>query len=183
MHIAFNALDNALNDLDEYLGSIDRGIDEWSNPLDGQDRSPPQAPKSPVESFGKRFEDVFQHLKDHEPIKGTNTYSTETSTTTHITRNADGSVHEETTTTERLPDGTTRTTKLLKTPQSETRTETIVNKPFVKERFRAPPRPEEPTVPANGSKTMVPSVAADNVDNKGKEDRRDNRAWWFWSRK
>jgi len=181
--IAFNALDNALNDLDEYLDSIDQGIDEWGKGIDSQDRSPRHPPKSPFESFGKRFEDAFQHLKDHEPAKDINTYSTETSTTTHITRNADGSVHEETTTTERLPDGSTKTTKLVKTPQGETRTETIVNKPFIKERFRALPRPEESTVSANGAETMVPSVAAGNVDNKGNADRRDNRAWWFWSRK
>jgi hypothetical protein len=62
-------------------------------------------------------------------------------------RAADGTVHEETTTTEHLPDRTTKTTK----PEGETRTETIVNKPIFKEPFHALAQGEEAASAGNRS--------------------------------
>jgi hypothetical protein len=165
------------------LGSIDREINEWNKTLNGDWPSPPQPAKPTFKTFGKAFEDRFQDLKGQEDQE-TKSYSTETSTTTHITRAADGSVHEETTTTERLPDGTTKTTKLVKTPEGETRTETIVNKPVIKERFRELSRADNAKNGSSGAETRVTSPPAPmgGPDNKGNGDAK-NWAWWFWSRK
>jgi hypothetical protein len=119
-----------------------------------------------LNDFGKRFKERFHEHIDH-PTTETKSYS---ETTTHITRAADGTVHEETTTTERLSDGTTKTTKLVKTPEGETRTETIVNKPLFKERFHALPRGEE---------TVGSAIGLGDKHGNGN----GNKAWWFWSRK
>jgi hypothetical protein len=124
-----------------------------------------------LNDYGKRFKERFHEVKDH-PTTETKSYS---ETTTHITRTADGTVHEETTTTERLPDGTTKTTKLVKTPEGETRTETIVNKPLFKERFRALPGGEETSNSA--------SAGNGSGDKHGNGNGNGNKAWWFWSRK
>ena len=135
------------------------------------------------DEYDKRFQEQFKTAQngDHQ-LKS---YSRETSSTTHITRNADGSVHKETVTTERLPDGSTKTTRIVNSTPAfndsrESMTETTVTtRPSttpadsLEDTSRnRPPIEEKPKIEGN---KLEP-------DKKGNGDPK-NWAWWFWSRK
>jgi hypothetical protein len=141
--------------------------------------SKPEAKSGSVfNDFEKRFEERFRGAREDDTIKS---YSTETSTTTHITRNADGSVHKETVTTERMPDGSTKTTRIIDTTPAgadarQSRTETTINTtpstvPAIQEKPWPKPQIEE-----------GPKFDPESADKKGHNDPK-NWTWWFWSRK
>jgi hypothetical protein len=124
----------------------------------------------------KVFKDRFQQADT--PVKS---YSTETHTSTHIIRNSDGSVHKETITTEKLSDGSTKTTRIVNTTPAggdaqQSRTETTVNttpptvSSAVEDKAWKLPRDEDKS-------TKV------EMDEKKGNDGQKSWAWWFWSRK
>ena len=167
------------NELDRRTAEFQR---EWKNLSDDVSRTGANIPPS-FEEFEKRFQDRFRGLQggDNSQVKS---YATETSTTTQITRNADGSVHKETVTTERLADGSTKTTKVVKTTppagdSQQSRTETTINttppvNTTMQEKSWNTPRSEETQI------EMKKSTNSDII--KGNNDQK-SWAWWFWSRK
>ena len=117
-------------------------------------------------------------------------YSTATSTTAHMTRNADGSVHKETITTERLFDGSTKTTRIVDTTPADgnSRSETTIT--------TTPPRHPPSTSlpdsfpsshevqPGNRHYAIKSSEEPEKVVEADKNENNNlkNSAWWFWSR-
>lgn len=134
---------------------------------------------------------VDQYKSAFEGDKTSQFYSTATSTTTHVTRNADGSVHKETITTERLSDGSTKTTRIVDTTPADgnSRTETTIT--------RSPPPPPSPqtSYPAPSETEDKPwgrhresNGSSEELENGVEADKKEtnnskNSGWWFWSRK
>lgn len=155
---------------------------EWKNLTDDYSKSGLNAPSS-FEDFEKRFHDRFGSIQGGETPQ-VKSYSTETSTTTQITCNADGSVHKETVTTERLADGSTKTTRVVQTTpvggdSQQSNTETSVNttpptNTAVEEKSWDRPRIEE--------KSHIGTDKLTSSEKSGDNDQ-NGRAWWFWSKK
>lgn len=135
------------------------------------------------ELLDQRFEQNENSMKE--------SYSTRTTTTTHVTQNADGSVYKETVTTEQLPDGSTKTTRIVNTTPGEgdkpTTTETTVTTippSATKEplelsrkrysRLRMPEKPHAEEKSQFEERKEVPGKK--DVDQR-------NWTWWFWSKK
>ena len=164
------------NELDRRTAEFQR---EWKNLTDDYSKNGLNAPPS-FEEFEKRFHDRFRSLEGEETPQ-VKPYSTETSTTTQLTRNTDGSVHKETVTTERLADGSTKTTRVvISTPASgdsqQSSTETTVNTtpPVNTAVDWNRPRIEE--------KSQIEMNKSTCPEKSGYNDQK-RWAWWFWSRK
>jgi hypothetical protein len=145
----------------------------------GELAKPETKTSSFFEDFEKRFEDRFRRAREDDAVKS---YTAETSTTTHITRSADGSVHKETITTERLPDGSTKTTRIVDTTPTggdtrQSRTETTVNTtpPPIASTVHEKPWPKPQIEDA-------PKFDTESSDRRETHDPK-NWTWWFWSRK
>jgi hypothetical protein len=118
-------------------------------------------------------------------------YSTASSTTTHMTHNADGSVHKETITTERLADGSTKTTRIVDTTpadgnlRSETTITTTPPPPVPGDPYLPPPLPEAEDRPWNrgSANTLSEKLEKDVESDKKENNNSKHSAWWFWSRK
>jgi hypothetical protein len=162
------------NELDRRTAEIQR---EWKN-LTDEYSSTGENELPAFEDFEKRFEDQFKNIQADNK-----SYTRETSTTTHITRNADGSVHKETTTTEKLPDGSMKTTRIVnKTPaEGDSRTETTVKTTPATRASSEDMWRTSRSFENEDNSTSKPDADASN-DKKGNNDQR-NWAWWFWSRK
>lgn len=181
---AGTSLNVGFDDFDDGFKSLSNELDRRSAEMrrrwledTGELPKPETKSSSFFEDFEKRFEERFKRAKEDDAVKS---YSTETSMTTHITRSADGSIHKETITTEWMPDGSTKTTRIVNTTPAgsdaqQSRTETTVNTtppaaPSIQEKPWPRPRIEE-----------APKFDTESVD-KGNSDHK-NWAWWFWSRK
>lgn len=112
--------------------------------------------------------------------------STETTVTTNINRNPDGSVHKETVTTERLADGTTKTTRIVDTTPLTNNSQ----QPRQEETVGASPADDwtcPKSIPVEESwdrqQTAVQKVesSAPVPQEGGKKE--GNWTWWFWSKK
>jgi hypothetical protein len=164
------------NELDRRTADFQR---EWKNLTDDYSKSGLNAPPS-FEEFEKRFHDRFRSLEGEETPQ-VKSYSAETSTTTQLTRNTDGSVHKETVTTERLADGSTKTTRVvISTPaggdSQQSSTETTINTtpPVSTAVDWNRPRIEE--------KSQIEMNKSTGSEKSGDNDQK-RWAWWFWSRK
>ena len=121
-------------------------------------------------------------------------YTTASSTTTHMTHNPDGSVHKETITTERLADGSTKTTRIVDSTPADgnLRTETTITT------TPPPPVPGDPYLPPalakvedrpwnrrhrGGANTPSETLEKDVESDKKENNNSKHSAWWFWSRK
>jgi hypothetical protein len=144
-----------------------------------------------LEKFGNRGEGEMK------------SYSTETRTTTNITRNADGSIHKETVTTERLADGSSKMTKIVDitpaggdTHQSKTETTITTTPPTEKSPFEETKSigTKDLSTPSSlqieHSESRPEAEERTNVDrfverDKGTETGNDQRdwTWWYWSKK
>lgn len=166
------------NELDRRTADFQR---DWKNLTDDYSKSGLNPPPS-FEDFERRFQDRFRSIKGETPqVKS---YSTETSTTTQITHNADGSVHKETVTTERLVDGSMKTTRIVKTTPAggdsqQSTTETTVNttpsvNTAVEEKSWNCPRLER--------KSQLDKDKSTSSEIGRSKDQK-SWAWWFWSRK
>jgi hypothetical protein len=156
----------------------------------------------PWDDLAKHFEanlEKFGNRRDGE-IKS---YSTETWTTTNITRNADGSIHQETVTTERLADGSSKMTKIVDitpaggdTRQSKTETTITTTPPPEKIPFEDTKTmgtkdlstPSSPQIEHSESRPEVEektNVGRSVERDKGTETGNDQRdwTWWYWSKK
>jgi hypothetical protein len=126
----------------------------------------------------------------------------ETNTTTHIVRNADGSVYKETVVIEHLSDGSTKTTKIVNNEPAqgskitETRIETtppsILPKVSKSSKSSSPVQPgeearrvniEEPEVNAHRIQERVKEQTQSRDIPKGDDGKQRNWTWWFWSSK
>jgi len=132
-----------------------------------------------------------QFTNAFEGDKNTRSYSMATSTTTHVTRSADGSVHKETVTTERLPDGSTKTTRIVDTTPADgnSRTETTITttpspSPHPQTSYPALSE-EEDKAWSRSRRSIKASEESDNTTGSDKNGNNNskNNAWWFWSRK
>lgn len=180
--IGFDEISEIGNAVDE---EITRGISSWFDglgALNGKERK--LSPCVPSwEELGKDFHGRFKALESNS----SNVVSTEISTTTKITRNLDGSVYKETVTTEKLPDGTTNTTRTVDTTPADdpyqSRTERTVTTSPAKDtamRWGDSVRDECRMEDTKEVKNGMESAAA----GKTKEaSRPSDSTWWFWSRK
>lgn len=130
-------------------------------------------------------------------------YSTETRTTTNITRKADGSIHKETVTEERLPDGSSKTTRIVdftpaeggdtRQPKTET---TITTTPPTDTQTLEEPKPIASQVLSKSSPFQTAQSNSlhqgDEKSNFEKTVERDKGelakdqkdwTWWYWSKK
>jgi hypothetical protein len=163
---------------------ITRGISSWFEGLRALDDKERKS-SSPVPSWdelGKGFDERFKALEDGS----SKIISTETSTTTKITRNPDGSVYKETVTTEKLADGTTKTTRTVDTTAAndpyQSRTERTVNTSPTKDTAMrwGDSGPDGCRIEDTKEAKKVRELA----DTGKKEASRPNDStWWFWSRK
>ena len=125
-------------------------------------------------------------------------YTTETRTTTNITHNADGSIHKETVTTERLSDGSSKMTRIVDvTPaggdarQSKTET-TITTTPAMEPSKLIPTQSfdaSSKSLPAQSDSPRQLDERSTSRDTsqlgKGTETGKDQKdwTWWYWSKK
>jgi hypothetical protein len=142
-----------------------------------------------------RGKELMDQLRTNKPGNIYPTvYTTASSTTTHMTHNADGSVHKETITTERLADGSTKTTRIVDTTPADgnLRTETTITTtpppPVNVDPYSPPALPEAedtPWNPRHGGSANKPSEKQEkDVESDKKENNNSKHsAWWFWSRK
>ena len=138
------------------------------------------------DDWAKRFKDSQNQIES---------YASETRTTTNITRNPDGSVYKETVTTERLPDGTSRTTRIVDTipaahsgqqpRHEETATTTASSKSEPSpvedkmDQLRIHPVEEGDRLQPGGLPPVVQERRADSEDGK----KEGSWTWSFWSKK
>jgi len=132
----------------------------------------------------RRIHDLYKNARNNIMSE---TYSTETSTTSHISRRPDGSVYKETITKEKLADGSTKTTRVVDTTPAggdskQSRTETTVTttpptRPPPSENAWPEPLPPEKK-PTYEERNEIP----ERFSEKNNGDQR-NWTWWFWSRK
>jgi len=107
-------------------------------------------------------------------------YSRETRIETNITRNPDGSVHKETVTTEKLPDGSTKTSRIVDTtPAGEESRESATERTLTAPAANTLLRWEE-----SWSDVEKPKAVEKSSDSEKKQENSPNNwTWWFWSRK
>ena len=128
-----------------------------------------------LNQWRKRFNDSQNQIQ-----------STETTVTTNINRNPDGTVHKETVTTERLADGTSKTTRVvITTPPGnngqQSRQEETVSASPADDWTRPKSIPvEESWDQQKTAAQKVESPAPVQQEGKKKEG---NWTWWFWSKK
>jgi hypothetical protein len=136
--------------------------DEWSKRVD----------------WAKRFRDSQRQAES---------YSTETKTTTNITRNPDGSIYKETITTEHLPDGTSKTTRVVDATPAITNGQPPRDETFPSEPKTAPA--ENPWHWPKGQNGDPSSYEKQPTQIEKEQPRMEiakkegNWTWWFWSKK
>lgn len=155
----------------------------------------------PWDDFEKHFDANLEQFGNRGNGE-TKSYSMETRT--NITRNADGSIHKETVTTELLADGSSKTTKTVDitpaggdTRQAKTET-TITTTPSTETKpFDDHPNSFSASVSSNPSSlqteqldsrpqieekpTFERSVERDKSNEAGKDQ--TDWTWWYWSKK
>jgi len=135
------------------------------------------------ELLDRRFDQIENGTKE--------SYSTKTTSTTHVTQNADGSVYKETVTTEQLADGSTKTTRIVNTtpgdgdqPTTTETTITTIPPSATKEPLglsqKRHPRPRMLEKPLAEERSQFEERK--EVSEKKDVDQR-NWTWWFWSKK
>jgi hypothetical protein len=139
-----------------------------------------------LESFANRGDANFK------------SYTTETKSTTNITRNADGSIHKETVTTERLSDGSSKMTRILQVIPTEgdarpSKTETTITTTPARESSNSMPThnldatskslPAQSDLPHQVDEKSIPRDTPEL--GKGNELGKDQKdwTWWYWSKK
>jgi len=168
------------NELDRRTTEFQR---EWKDLTDDYSKTGLNAPTF-FEEFEKRFQDRFRKSLRGGETPQVKSYPTETSTTTHITHNADGSVHKEIVTTERLADGSTKTTRVVQTKPSsgdsqQSNTETTVN---TAPPLNAPKEEKAWNPPRIEDMSQIETDKSTSSNKSGNNDQK-NWAWWFWSKK
>jgi hypothetical protein len=132
--------------------------------------------------LARSWEDIDKRLWDKVTADCPTMYST--SSETKITRNEDGSVHKETVTTDKLPDGTTRTTRIVDTtppsgdPYQSRSERTVTTSPVTDttQQDLSWPESEKP-------KAVQRFIESTNKDDTRSNSTPSNPTWWFWSRK
>lgn len=195
---SFKLINVGMNEFDEEWNSIGKEFDIFDKPTlkeGGQQKeksventsiipaTDPWNNWSKPDEWAKRFKDSQSKFES---------YSRETRTTTNITRNPDGSIYKETVTTERLPDGTSKTTRIIDTthpansgqPHHEEIVTTTPPESKIASAETTWDRPRvTPVEDWERLQTESPSGKIEKPMQKENGKKEGNWTWWFWSKK
>jgi hypothetical protein len=184
--VGFEDLGNISGDLERQAKELQH---EWKNTNEQLVGAREQVSKS---------RDIWKKIESNGPMNDTpadEVYSTATSTTTHMIRNADGSSHKETITTEQLSDGSTKTTRIVDTTPADgnSRTETSITTTPPPPRTASFPEPQDKDIPwQRYRRSLKPNESTEPAEELNKDEgsqkrgngnSHKNSVWWFWSRK